>query len=323
MENTSKEPSIEDIQEGFKKIQNSICNFLIQETNEHYQEDVWAYHKGEGGGITRVWEGDAEKSILEKAGVNYSGISGQNLPTAAAHLKVPPNSTFHACGVSLVLHPSNPNIPTIHMNVRYFQAENIWWFGGGIDLTPYYPRLSAVKKFHQTLRDVCSRHGHNYDTWKKECDEYFCIKHRDEMRGVGGIFFDQLTTNEKYSMSKQQLWDFIRDLGNTFIELYSPFIAKKYQLLPFTPEQRDFQLIRRSRYVEFNLVYDRGTKFGLQSEGRIESILMSLPALAKWKYNWKPKPGSKEEQVTKFCFTPQDWVNLDVQSTPLGPEEQD
>jgi coproporphyrinogen III oxidase len=261
----------------------------------------------------------------------------------------PDSVPFHATGVSLVLHPLNPHIPTIHMNLRYFEVQSpllplssaavtsLWWFGGGIDLTPYYPDVyqvtlhfamattifksltfimvclfsvaphTQVIQFHRHLADICERHGQPYAEYKEHCDSYFYLKHRHEMRGVGGIFFDHLT--EKVS-TKSALLNFVRDVGFSFTELYAPFLV--HRMKSYTVAQRDFQLHRRSRYVEFNLLWDRGTKFGIESEGRTESILMSLPTVAKWTYNWHPAPDSVEAHISEFFFQPgKDWLHLD------------
>jgi len=306
-----KVPNVEEIQTGFKDIQNQISNFLITTCGQTYQEDCWNYEKGEGGGITRIWEGDPQTEVLEKAGVNFSGIIGQNLPvTLAAQTKIATGTPFHATGISLVIHPSNPYIPTIHMNLRYFEAGEEWWFGGGVDLTPYYPTISESIQFHKSLEMICAKHGMNFMDFKKICDDYFFLKHRNISRGIGGIFFDQIKTSNSTPFSKLQIWRFILDIGMNFTKIYEPFITLEKQRKLYSIQQREFQLIRRSHYVEFNLIYDRGTKFGLQSEGRTESILMSLPSVAKWKYNWKPQPGSEEETVFNFFLQPQDWINM-------------
>ncbi|KYQ88484.1 coproporphyrinogen III oxidase [Tieghemostelium lacteum] len=318
----------EKIRDGLKEVQNAICKFLIEETSQNYNEDLWDYHKGKGGGITRVWEGnndenfylqkelssDASVDRLEKAGVNFSFIEGTNMPSSAVEqLKIAPDTAFIATGVSLVIHPYSPWIPTIHMNVRYFEAGDRWWFGGGVDLTPVYPQKDKVIQFHKTLKALCDRHHMpelkiSYTQGKEECDKYFYLKHRDECRGVGGLFFDQLTSAN--IADRDRIWDFIHDMGMTFIQLYKPFLEKSIQLLPYTKEQREFQLYRRSRYVEFNLLFDRGTKFGIMSEGRTESILMSLPAVAKWKYNFKPTPNTPESELTEYYLKPKNWVDL-------------
>ncbi len=294
-------PDVTEIQDAFKHVQNVICDFLTEEDGVKYHEDRWDYHKGTGGGITRVWEG---ANLLEKGGVNFSGIRGDSLPSAAAtQFKLPDGTPFHATGVSLVIHPFHPFIPTIHMNIRYFEAGDMWWFGGGIDLTPYYPVLAEVIEFHTALKAICDESGASYDAHKKACDEYFYLKHRGETRGVGGIFYDHLREN------KQQHLDYCVNLGLAFPNLYRPFI-EAHRNDAYEDAHREFQLYRRSRYVEFNLVYDRGTLFGLQSEGRTESILMSMPALAKWRYNWHPEPGTPEYELTDFYLKPQDWVNM-------------
>jgi coproporphyrinogen III oxidase len=305
------------IEEEFKAIQEKICEFLIQTTGQHYQEDIWDYEKGTGGGRSRIWEGGTQ-DVLEKAGVNWSGIYGPEMPeSATAQLKIPPKTPFHATGVSLVIHPKNPHIPTIHMNVRYFSCGNVWWFGGGIDLTPYYTSISQVVEFHRSLKKICDDFGQSYETFKATCDQYFTLPHRKEMRGVGGLFFDHLTTGESKKPTKEDLFQFVVTLGKSFNEIYAPFLVRSLQTKEYTAEQREFQLIRRGRYVEFNLMYDRGTKFGLQSGGRIESILMSLPAEAHWKYNWTPNVGSPEHIITTFYYQPQEWVTLKVDESHM------
>jgi len=211
------------------------------------------------------------------------------------------------------MHPVSPHIPTIHMNVRYFECGPKWWFGGGVDLTPYYVQRKSTQEqivsFHQQLKTLCEKHGHSYDTFKSECDKYFFLPHRNETRGVGGIFFDHLT-EDSTQKTKKELFEFVCGLGLLFTSLYEPFIqGGKGQ--PVSEEQREWQLFRRGRYVEFNLLYDRGTKFGLQSEGRTESILMSLPPLVRWHYNYGPKEGSAEALLLEV-IKPQDWVHLDV-----------
>jgi len=280
---------------------------------------IWNYEKGNGGGRTRVWE-EAEGSLqyLEKAGVNYSALSGDQLP-AASLANMPTNLTktqFRTTGVSVVIHPHNPNVPTIHMNVRYFEAGDldnndvqIWWFGGGIDLTPSYSRINTIIQFHKGLKEICLKHSQDYDKFKKTCDEYFYLPHRKENRGVGGIFFDHLKDKPK-----NELWAFVKGVGFKFIELYTPFLALKD--LPYKPEQREFQLWRRSRYVEFNLLWDRGTKFGIQSNGRTESILISMPKSVIWKYSYEPPEGTPESILIKFYLKPQDWVNMPEDTDP-------
>ncbi len=292
-------PNSETIADAFRGVHDRISGFLADADGTPYREDRWDYDKGDGGGVTRVWEG---ATLIEKGGVNFSAIHGASLPQAAATaFKIDQGTPFFATGVSLVIHPHNPHVPTIHMNVRYFEAGPMWWFGGGIDLTPYIPVRAEAVAFHRALKTLCEDCGENYAQHKKACDEYFYIKHRNEMRGIGGIFYDHLRSN------KQAHLTFTTALGNAFNDLYRPLITANRNK-PFTTQQREFQLLRRSRYVEFNLVYDRGTLFGLQSGGRTESILMSLPALAQWKYDWKPEPGTPEHEFTTVFLQPQDWV---------------
>lgn len=287
------------IQTCFQKTQDRICAFLTGEDGTPCREDRWDYASGMGGGITRVWENSV---LLEKAGVNYSAIQGLNLPRSAANqFRIPEGTPFTATGVSIVIHPQNPFIPTVHMNVRYFEAGERWWFGGGVDLTPYYPVHGEIVQFHRALKVLCDKYEEDYAAHKKACDEYFFIRHRNETRGVGGLFFDHLCADlEKHTA-------FVMALGTAFPDLYRPFIhAHRDQ--SFTPAQREFQCYRRSRYVEFNLVYDRGTLFGLQSGGRIESILMSMPAVAAWRYNWTPEAGSPEAELTEYYLKPRNWL---------------
>jgi coproporphyrinogen III oxidase len=281
----------------FRKVQDTICAFL-SEADAPCREDAWSYATGSGGGITRVWE---EGPLLEKGGVGFSAIEGNSLPpSAATQFKIPPSTKFFATGVSLVMHPRNPHVPTVHMNIRYFEAGEVSWFGGGIDLTPYYPKESQVETFHRSLRKICLEHGRDYATFKQACDEYFFLKHRNEARGIGGLFFDHLQADKPKDLA------FTEALGLSFANLYRPFLLNRD--LPFTEKQRDFQLYRRARYVEFNLLFDRGTLFGLQSGGRTESILMSMPPLAKWAYGYTPDPGSDEEKLTTYFLKPRDWA---------------
>ena len=306
------------IDEGFKEVQNLICDFLVANAEQNYREDRWNYHKGTGGGITRVWESPIKEEgdinfVLEKGGVNFSSIVGENLPQSAldAH-KIEGNHGFRACGVSLVIHPTNPFFPTIHMNIRYFEVDGTdqWWFGGGVDLTPnYVVDKNQIITFHKILKDLCDKHNQDYDQMKKECDEYFWLKHRNEARGIGGIFFDQMGSFHSSShKSKREIFDFAVDLGRSFVPLYQPFF--QYKSHPFSPDQREFQLLRRARYAEFNLLFDRGTKFGIQSGGRTESILMSMPAVVHWRYDWHPEKDSEEEKFMLFYLHPQNWINL-------------
>ena len=288
----------ETVSRTFRKVQDHICDFLAGEDGRPYREDPWTYAGGEGGGITRVWE---DGPLLEKGGVGFSAIEGGSLPdSAATQFKLPPGTKFYATGVSLVMHPRNPHVPTIHMNIRYFEAAEMWWFGGGVDLTPYYPVEAQVEGFHRGLRDLCRSHGRDYGAYKQACDEYFFLKHRGEARGVGGLFFDHLRSGKAEELALTE------SLGLAFPSLYRPFLDNRDK--PFTPAQREFQLYRRARYVEFNLLWDRGTLFGLQSGGRTESILMSMPPLAKWVYGFRAEPGSEEERLTEYFLKPRDWA---------------
>jgi coproporphyrinogen III oxidase len=297
-------PSANQIESAFRRVQDMIAAFLANADGSPYLEDVWTYDRGSGGGVTRIWE---DSRVIEKGGVNFSYIEGASLPAAAAtQFRIPEGTPFIATGVSLVIHPYNPFVPTIHMNIRYFEAGDVWWFGGGMDLTPYYPVRHEVIAFHQALKDICNSCGEDYATHKRTCDEYFFIKHRNEMRGVGGLFFDHLHTDRERNLS------FVESLGMAFPAIYGPLIEANKDR-PYTDAQREFQLFRRSRYVEFNLVYDRGTLFGLQSGGRIESILMSLPAIARWRYNWSPEPGTPEAELSDVYLKPSDWLRADAE----------
>jgi coproporphyrinogen III oxidase len=297
--------SIETVIEFLKSLQDNICSALeVADGSGHFIEDNWARAEG-GGGRTRVL---TNGSVIEQGGVNFSEVSGDKLPpSASAHRPELTGRSWRACGVSLVIHPKNPHIPTSHANVRFFIAEKegeapVWWFGGGFDLTPFYPVEEDVVHWHQTAKSLCQPFGENvYDEHKKWCDEYFYLKHRDETRGVGGLFFDDLNQ-----------WDFdtclnyIKAVGLGFIDAYVPIIEKRKHD-EFSEQQRQFQLYRRGRYVEFNLVFDRGTLFGLQSGGRTESILMSMPPLARWEYNYQPDPESKEARLASY-LVPQNWL---------------
>lgn len=298
--------NIDQVVEFLKSLQDQICNALeAADGSGKFIEDNWQRAEG-GGGRTRVL---TNGTVIEQGGVNFSTVSGNKLPpSATAHRPELAGRTWQACGVSLVIHPKNPHIPTSHANVRFFIAEKegedpVWWFGGGFDLTPFYPVEEDVIHWHQTAADLCNPFGENvYADHKKWCDEYFYLKHRDETRGVGGLFFDDL--NE---------WDFdtclnyIKAVGQGFIDAYVPIINKRKDT-PFTEHQRQFQLYRRGRYVEFNLVFDRGTLFGLQSGGRTESILMSMPPLARWEYNFHPEENSAEAKLYERYLKPQNWL---------------
>lgn len=288
-------------------LQDDICRQLAEEetSGQGFLEDSWDREQG-GGGRSRVLEGG---EVFEKAGVNFSHVFGDGLPkSATAHRPELEGRRFQAMGVSLVIHPRNPMVPTSHANVRFFIAEKegadpVWWFGGGFDLTPYYGNQEDCVHWHQTAKAACEPFGEDvYPRYKKWCDEYFYLKHRDETRGVGGLFFDDLNEWEY-----EQCFAFMRSVGNAYIQAYRPIVQKR-KALPYTELQREFQLYRRGRYVEFNLVYDRGTLFGLQTGGRTESILMSLPSLVSWKYNWQPEPGSQESLLHTDFLGARDWI---------------
>jgi coproporphyrinogen III oxidase len=287
-------------------LQDHICTALEGEEPEaRFIEDNWQRPEG-GGGRTRVL---ADGRVIEQGGVNFSHVSGFSLPpSATAKRPELADRQFQAMGVSLVIHPENPYVPTSHANVRFFIAEKpgeptIWWFGGGFDLTPFYPFQEDVIHWHRTARAACLPFGEEvYSAYKKWCDEYFYLKHRDETRGVGGLFFDDL--NE---WGFERSFAFMQSVGNHYLDAYLPILQKRKNT-PYGERERGFQLYRRGRYVEFNLVYDRGTLFGLQSGGRTESILMSMPPVAHWKYNWQPEPGSAEARLYEDYLQPQDWL---------------
>ncbi len=298
---------IEQVKSYLMNLQDQICSALESvEPTVCFEEDHWTRDAG-GGGRTRVLSGG---EVFEQGGVNFSHVTGNNLPASATAARPElANRQFQAAGVSLVIHPNNPYVPTSHANVRLFVAEKpgeapIWWFGGGFDLTPYYPFEEDVIYWHETARKACEPFGADvYPRFKKWCDEYFYLKHRAETRGVGGLFFDDL--NE---------WDFatcfgfLQSVGNAYIEAYLPIVKKRMDTA-FGNAERNFQLYRRGRYVEFNLVFDRGTLFGLQSGGRTESILMSLPPVVNWKYNWQPEAGSAEAKLYDRYLKPQEWLS--------------
>lgn len=287
-------------------LQNRICFMLEQEDGlANFVEDKWQHKEG-GGGLTRVM---TNGNVIEKAGVNFSHVSGAQLPQAATARRPEfADSTFQALGVSVVVHPLNPYIPTVHMNVRLIlvekpDADAIWWFGGGFDLTPYYGFEEDAQHFHQMAKAACDPFGAGfYPKYKKWADDYFFLKHRNEPRGIGGIFFDDL--NES---GFEQSFAFQRSVGDHFIKAYEPIVARRKHLT-YTERERNFQCYRRGRYVEYNLLYDRGTLFGLQSGGRTESILMSLPPQVSWSYNWKPEPGSPEAALYDDFLIAKDWT---------------
>ncbi|MGY0218582.1 oxygen-dependent coproporphyrinogen oxidase [Endozoicomonadaceae bacterium StTr2] len=298
--------NIETVKTWLMGLQDRICTALEQEDGKaNFRQDEWQHTSGGGGRARVITEGN----VFEKGGVNFSHVKGDALPPAAtARRPELAGRSFQAMGVSLVIHPENPFVPTSHANVRMLVAEKegadpVWWFGGGYDLTPYYGFEEDCEYWHGVARNACEPFGEEvYPRYKKWCDEYFFLKHRNEPRGVGGLFFDDL--NE---WPFEQCFEFMQAIGNSYVEAYLPIVQKRRQL-PYTEQQRDFQLYRRGRYVEFNLVQDRGTIFGLQSGGRTESILMSLPPMVRWEYDWKPEPGSEEARLYTDFLKVRDWV---------------
>ncbi len=281
-----------EIADFMKTLQDEICAGLEAEDGvQKFQEDVWTHETG-GGGRSRIIQ---HGNVFEKGGVNFSAVEGDMPEFMKA--RVNPNATkFFATGVSLVIHPENPMVPIVHMNVRYFETDTgESWFGGGIDLTPIYVDETQAKFFHEKMKDTCDKFDSTYyPKFKAWADEYFFNKHRKETRGIGGIFFDYLKPDE--NKTKEDYFEFVKAVGRTFLEAYRPIVAAN-KGMSYTEQNKKWQLIRRGRYVEFNLVYDRGTRFGLETGGRIESILMSLPEHASWVYNYVPEPGSEEEKT--------------------------
>ncbi len=299
-------PEIQQVKAYLLDLQARICDALTEASGDPpFLEESWQRPAG-GGGLSRVL---SDGAVLERAGVNFSHVSGADLP-ASSTAKRPElaGRSFQALGVSLVIHPRNPFAPTSHANVRFFiatrpDAAPVWWFGGGFDLTPYYPFREDVLHWHRTARDACAPFGDNYyQRFKDWCDRYFYLKHRGETRGVGGLFFDDLQEG-----GFEHCFAFTRSVGDHFIKGYTPILHKRKDT-PYSDRERDFQLYRRGRYVEFNLLFDRGTLFGIQTEGRTESILMSLPPLVKWRYNWSPQPGTREAELYEHYLKPVDWL---------------
>lgn len=296
--------NIQDARDFLIGLQDRIVTHFERLDGKTFQRDQWDRPEG-GGGISALVE---EGGILERGGVNFSHVRGENLPaSASANRPQMAGRAFEAMGVSLVMHPRNPYVPTVHMNVRLFTAskageEPIWWFGGGMDLTPYYGFEEDARHFHQTCKDALTPFGDHHTQFKKWCDQYFHLKHRKEPRGVGGIFFDDFS--EGGFDQAMALW---KSVGDHFIPAYSPILERRRDH-PYGERERDFQAYRRGRYVEFNLVFDRGTLFGLQSGGRTESILMSMPPIAKWRYDWHPEPGSPEAKLYSDFLIDKDWV---------------
>ena len=298
-------------------LQDRICSAIEQADGQAtFVEDAWDREQAEsplgltGGGRTRVM---IEGAVVEKGGVNFSHVRGATLPASAtANRPELAGRSFQALGVSLVIHPSNPYIPTSHANVRFFVAEKegeepVWWFGGGFDLTPFYPFEEDVIHWHQTGKNLCTPFGDDvFPKYKKWCDDYFFLKHRNETRGVGGLFFDDLNTwNNELNFDKS--FEFMQAVGNGYIDAYTPIIERRKDI-PYGERERKFQCYRRGRYVEFNLVFDRGTIFGLQTGGRTESILMSMPPVAHWDYDWHPEVGSPEARLYTDFLPHKEWV---------------
>ncbi len=294
------------VRDFLKEYQDRVVNAITQEDGRQtFQTDVWQRPEG-GGGCTCILSGGA---VFEQAGVGFSHVSGSQLPASAtAQRPQLAGRTYEAMGVSIVIHPRNPYVPTSHANVRFFIAHHqseapIWWFGGGFDLTPYYGFEEDARHWHTVARDACAPFGDEvYPRYKKWCDEYFYLKHRQEPRGIGGLFFDDL--NE---WDFERCFAFLRNVGDGYLKAYLPILQRRKNT-SYGERERDFQLYRRGRYVEFNLVYDRGTLFGLQSGGRTESILMSLPPQVQWRYNWQPTSGSTEAELYEKFLRARDWL---------------
>ncbi|MDI9243764.1 oxygen-dependent coproporphyrinogen oxidase [Marinobacter sp. CHS3-4] len=304
----TQRPDVEAVKQYLLGLQEQICERLAAvDGDAEFRTDSWDRPEG-GGGISRVINDGA---VFEKGGVNFSHVMGETMPASAtAHRPHLAGATWQAMGVSLVIHPSNPFVPTSHANVRFFIAtpddgEPVYWFGGGYDLTPYYGFEEDCVAWHQVAKDACDPFGEEvYTRFKDWCDDYFYLKHRDEPRGVGGLFFDDHNTGDF-----EQDFALMQSVGDSYIEAYEPIVRARKDT-PYTDQHRQFQLFRRGRYVEFNLVYDRGTLFGLQSGGRTESILMSLPPLVRWEYDYTPAPGSEEARLTDYFLTGRDWLEL-------------
>ncbi|MFD0963181.1 oxygen-dependent coproporphyrinogen oxidase [Pseudofulvibacter geojedonensis] len=298
----------EQFQAYIKNLQNTICSALEEvDGKAKFQEDLWDRPEG-GGGRTRVIE---KGNVFEKGGVNISSVHGV-LPEVLRKQFGVEEGNFFACGLSLVIHPKNPFVPTVHANWRYFEMYNssgdivTQWFGGGQDLTPYYLFDEDATHFHQVCKEACDKHHPDfYPKYKKACDEYFWNAHRNEARGIGGLFFDYLKETEEFSM--QDRYNFVTQIGDSFLNSYLPIVNKRKEIA-YTQEHRNWQEVRRGRYVEFNLVHDRGTLFGLKTNGRIESILMSLPPHVQWVYNHQPEEGSQEQDLIKVLQQPKNWV---------------
>jgi coproporphyrinogen III oxidase len=300
--------NIQSVTEYLRALQQSICTSLEDvDGKKKFRRDGWQ-RPGGGGGESRVLVGGA---VFEQAGVGFSHVFGDSLPPSASKSRPElAGKSFQALGVSLVLHPWNPYVPTTHANFRFFSTtagdgEAVWWFGGGFDLTPFYPFREDVVRWHECAKNACAPFGDDiYQQYKKWCDEYFFLQHRNETRGVGGLFFDDLN-----SLGFEKSFEFTRAVGDQFLPAYLPIVVKRHRH-KYGDREREFQLYRRGRYVEFNLIYDRGTLFGLQSGGRTESILMSLPPRVRWEYNWTPEPGSPEADLYENYLKPRNWLDI-------------
>ncbi|MEP4888691.1 MAG: oxygen-dependent coproporphyrinogen oxidase [Aliiglaciecola sp.] len=305
--NSKSTPDIDSVKQFLLKLQDDICHTLeLVDGKKQFKQDNWQREEG-GGGRTRVL---TNGQVIEQGGVNFSHVFGTQLPDSATAARPELiGRSFQAMGVSLVIHPKNPYVPTSHANVRFFLAEKegeepVWWFGGGFDLTPFYPFMEDVQHWHSVAKQACLPFGEGmYEKYKDWCDKYFYIKHRNETRGVGGLFFDDL--NE---LGFEQSFEFMKSVGNGFLDAYIPIVERRKET-SYSERERQFQLYRRGRYVEFNLVYDRGTLFGLQTGGRTESILMSMPPLARWEYNFQAKSNTPEARLTDEFLKPKDWLN--------------
>ncbi len=304
-------PDISAVENYLLELQDRISASLAALDGTDFREDAWQREEG-GGGRSRVLE---EGALFEKAGINFSKVYGPGLPASAtAHRPELAGRDFAALGVSLVIHPRNPYIPTSHANVRFFvarkpDADPVWWFGGGFDLTPYYGFEEDAAHWHRTAHAACMPFGEDvYPRYKKWCDDYFFLKHRNEPRGIGGLFFDDLN-----NWGFERSFEFMRSIGDSYLPAYVPIVERRRDIT-YGEREREFQLYRRGRYVEFNLVYDRGTLFGLQSGGRTESILMSLPPKVAWRYDWQPQPGTEEARLYSDFLRPRDWLNITLQT---------
>src|SRR5690625_2219758 len=297
---------LDQVKQYLRELQNQICQAIEQADGQaRFQEDIWTRDAG-GGGRTRVLR---EGAVFEQAGIGFSHVFGSNLPPTASERRPElAGCSWQAMGVSLVFHPRNPYVPTTHANVRFFVAEKpgqapIWWFGGGFDLTPYYGFIDDAVHWHRSAEQACAPFGADlYPRFKHWCDEYFYLPHRSEPRGIGGIFFDDFDDG-----GFDHAYAFMRSVGDAFLPAYMPIVERRRDT-PYSERERQFQLYRRGRYVEFNLLEDRGTRFGLQSGGRAESILMSLPPLVRWEYGWQPEPDSPEQALYSDFLRPRDWL---------------